>query len=148
MSWRIQTCLLILFNSAGLAWGQVSSGSSLGGDSHIATDPPLHMDAPQATGPSNHLPAEPILPAPPVNSDGRFYASAEYLLWWTKHSPLPPSLITTGPVADNPGSLGDGGVPLTRGSLDQGALSGFRIGLGFRLGDCLGVEGVGFVLPS
>jgi hypothetical protein len=98
---------------------------------------------------SNHLPAEPILPAPPANSDGRFYASAEYLLWWTKHSPLPPSLITTGPVTGTPpASLGNGGVPLTRGSLDEGALSGFRIGLGFWLGGCLGVEASGFVLPS
>jgi hypothetical protein len=146
MSWRIQTCLLILFSSAGVAWGQMSPDASSGEGSHIATDTPIHADAQQPM--SNHLPAEPILPVSPANSDGRFYASAEYLLWWTKHSPLPPSLITTGPVTDIPGSLGSEGVPLTRGSLDEGALSGFRIGLGFWLGGCLGIEAGGFVLPS
>src|ERR1700730_16154263 len=48
-----------------------------------------------------------------ARNGNRFYARAEYLLWWLKDAPLPPSLVTTGPVTDNPGALGHGGIPLT-----------------------------------
>jgi hypothetical protein len=48
-----------------------------------------------------------------------------------------------------PGSLGNGGVPLTRNSLDEGAMSGARFSLGYWLDEeqTLGVEVGGFFLP-
>jgi hypothetical protein len=48
-----------------------------------------------------------------------------------------------------PGALGNGGVPLTPGSLDEGAMSGGRFSLGLWLNDgrSLGVEAGGFFLP-
>jgi hypothetical protein len=94
--------------------------------------------------------AETLFTGLDVSSDGRFYAAAEYLLWWITHNPLPQSLITTGPVSDNPGALGHDGTPLTRPSQDQGGLSGVRVSLGWWLDrqEGLGVEIGGFVLPG
>jgi hypothetical protein len=159
MNRKILACLPIFFIGHTLAWGQVSLDSMRAKSNHapISMGPAVSSNSeksvnasPQQELPaSNPAPMEQVLSAPEANSDARLFASVEYLLWWTKHSPLAPSLITTGDVTGTPpASLGNGGVALTRNSLDEGALSGVRVGLGFWLGGGLGIEAGGFVLPS
>ncbi len=84
----------------------------------------------------------------------RFYASAEYLLWWTKGENLPP-LVTAGSAADlatgaNVGALGLPGTAVLFGGDDvnQQARSGARFMVGYWFGDehLLGIEGGGFFL--
>jgi hypothetical protein len=74
---------------------------------------------------------------------------AEYLLWWFKDAPLPASLVTTGPVSDNPGALGHGGGALTGNRVDTSALSGMRFTAGLWLDSAqtLGLEAGGFLFP-
>jgi hypothetical protein len=81
--------------------------------------------------------------------DDTLWVSGEYLLWWTKNPSLPPSLITTGPVSDNPGALGHGGVPLTGDTVDYHGFSGFRVTGGLLFDDLgnTGLELSGFFLP-
>jgi len=82
----------------------------------------------------------------------RVWASAEYLMWWVKDSPLPYPLVTTGdPTTGNPGALNASGVPfLTRGGANYGTLSGLRVSLGGWLDadGTIGIEGSGFLLPQ
>jgi hypothetical protein len=82
--------------------------------------------------------------------DNRFYASAEYLLWWIRGSPLPP-LVTAGSAADViPGALGLPGTQVLFGgnSVGGGPLSGGRFFVGYWLNDghTLGAEIGGFFL--
>jgi hypothetical protein len=80
------------------------------------------------------------------------YASAEYLLWWVRGSPLPP-LVTTGSVNDPiPGALGQPGTRVLFGgnTVGDGAQSGVRAMIGYWFNDdhTLGVEVGGFTLFS
>jgi hypothetical protein len=72
------------------------------------------------------------------------------LLWWIKTTPLPPSLITTGPVSDIPGALGHGGVALSNNGLSFDPLSGVRLSAGGWLdGDqVLAIDVGGFLLAK
>ncbi|HBI46231.1 MAG TPA: hypothetical protein DDY78_25765 [Planctomycetales bacterium] len=88
---------------------------------------------------------------PPGN---RFYASAEYLLWWTRGENLPP-LVTAGSAGDrasgaNVGAIGLPGTAVLFGGNDvnERARSGGRFMAGWWFGDqhLLGVEGGGFFL--
>jgi hypothetical protein len=84
---------------------------------------------------------------PPGN---KWFGSAEYLLWWTKGSPLPP-LVTAGSAQDAiPGALGQPGTALLFGgnNVIDGARSGGRFTAGYWFGDehCLGLEGSFFFL--
>ncbi len=88
---------------------------------------------------------------PPGN---RFYASAEYLLWWTRGENLPP-LVTVGSAGDlasgaNVGAVGLPGTAVLFGGNDvnERARSGGRFMAGWWFGDehLLGVEGGGFFL--
>jgi hypothetical protein len=86
---------------------------------------------------------------PPGN---RYYASAEYILWWIKGSPLPP-LLTAGSAGDPiPGALGlPGTVVLFGGSrVGDDARSGgrFVVGHWFDEDHTLGIEGSYFFLGS
>jgi hypothetical protein len=79
------------------------------------------------------------------------WGGVEYLLWWIKDGPLPPSLVLTGdPRTANPGALNAGGqvVPGVK-SVDFGALSGVRAWAGCALDSdgTLGFEACGFILP-
>jgi hypothetical protein len=75
----------------------------------------------------------------------RWYASAEYLLWWTKGDRTPP-LVTTGSIgAANPGGFDDPSQRTLFGGNSQfgdRARSGARFGLGFWFTDdhSLGLE--------
>ncbi len=108
--------------------------------------------------------AEPWLPEPPGADDHhgaaasceeewpRFAARADYLLWWFRHTPLPPVLTTADTTDALPGALG---MPTTtvlfpRGSVDEGLHSGARWLAPYRLGaeGGLGVEAGGFFLAS
>jgi hypothetical protein len=78
----------------------------------------------------------------------RFYARAEYLLWWFKE-PRVPVLVTTGP----PESGGILGMPGTQilfggGTVDEETRSGARFTAGYWLDDCqrCGVEGSFFFI--
>jgi hypothetical protein len=86
---------------------------------------------------------------PPGN---RFYASAEYLLWWLRGSPTPP-LVTSGSTADAiPGAIGQPGTHVLFGgnSLGTSARSGLRatVGYWFNEDHTLGVEASGFFLGN
>src|SRR5262249_54127783 len=86
---------------------------------------------------------------PPSN---RYYASAEYILWWIKGSPLPP-LLTAGSAGDPIfGALGlPGTVVLFGGSrVREDSRSGGRFALGhwFDEDHTLGIEGSYFFLGS
>jgi hypothetical protein len=75
----------------------------------------------------------------------RWYASAEYLLWWFKGQPVPP-LVTSGALGDPiPGALGNPGTTVLFGGRDlgNGAHSGGRFMLGYWFFDdhCLGLDG-------
>jgi hypothetical protein len=80
------------------------------------------------------------------------WGGADYLLWWVKGDPLPPSLVLTGPNDnDNPGALNQNGRPILTGrDVDYGALSGVRATVGGWLDSDgqLGIEGSGFLLPQ
>jgi hypothetical protein len=87
--------------------------------------------------------------AEPFGPPGRFYASADYLLWWLKNNPAPP-LVTTGP----PGSFGFLGQPgvvvlFGNGDISDQLHSGGRFTAGCWFDDCLhcwGIEGSYFFL--
>ncbi len=86
----------------------------------------------------------------------RFYVSGEYLLWWTKGSPLPPLLTTTTAVnPNNPSASGAIGLPNTQvlvgdQSAAGGPRSGGRLMMGYWLGEDrrFGFEMGGFVLQT
>jgi hypothetical protein len=85
---------------------------------------------------------------------GRFWGSAEYLLWWMKGAPLPP-LVTTSPAgtaASQAGVLGAAGTAVLFGGSDvnSGVRSGGRFALGYWLDDCqrIGVEVDFFMLET
>ncbi len=66
---------------------------------------------------------------------GRFWASAEYLLWWARDDHVPP-LVTASPTA-SAGVLGaPGTVVLYGGSVDENPFSGGRFALGFWADNC------------
>jgi len=66
---------------------------------------------------------------------GRFWVSAEALLWWTRNAPLP-VLATTGPPSSL-GILGQGGRPLFGPTnADFNDRWGWRVNAGFWLDDC------------
>lgn len=78
----------------------------------------------------------------------RFYASGEYLLWWTKAPRFPP-LATTSPPA-SAGILGQPGTRVLFGgsTVDQDARSGGRFTAGYWLDSCqqCAIEGSFFFL--
>ncbi len=79
----------------------------------------------------------------------RVWAEADYLLWWIKSGPLPPPILTTGPLTS-------GGVPNTEGTsvllgsnaINYEALNGGRFAVGSWLGarGIFGFEAGGFYL--
>ena len=84
----------------------------------------------------------------------RFYASAEYLLWWTKGERVPP-LVTAGSAGDlaagaNVGAVGLPGTMVLFGGddINDRVRSGARFMAGYWFGDqrLLGIEGGGFFL--
>lgn len=92
----------------------------------------------------------PTLSGEPCGPDGRFWASAELLLWWVKDAPLP-ALATTGPAT----SFGIPGQPGVRplvgpGTTDFNERWGGRFTAGMWLDCCRtkGIEGGYFFLPQ
>jgi hypothetical protein len=83
-------------------------------------------------------------PEDPFGCRELFWAQADYLMWWTRNSHLPP-LVTTGSPADsNPGALGQPGTSvLFGGSVNSEPYSGgrFSAGLWFNSDHSLGIEG-------
>jgi len=85
---------------------------------------------------------------PPPAVPCRFYASAEYLLWWTRPANLPP-LVTTGTTASQ-GILGQPGTAVLFGgsAVDFGGQSGGRFTAGYWLNcdETVAVQGSLFFL--
>jgi hypothetical protein len=85
---------------------------------------------------------------------GRWYASAEYLLWWFKASPLPAPLLTTtaNPSATPTAAFNDPDTTVLLGNqnLGTGAHQGARVTAGLWLDDRrqIAVEGSYFVTAS
>jgi hypothetical protein len=83
---------------------------------------------------------------------GQLWGSVEYLLWWTKGSPLPPLLTTAPPGAppDTAGTLGTPGTAIVLGDefVNAGVRSGGRFSLGgwFNADRTTGVEASFFIL--
>lgn len=81
----------------------------------------------------------------------RFYMSGEFLLWWTKGSPLPP-LVTTGSIANggNAGALGNPDTRVLFGDDDVAdqLRTGARFMMGYWFDDCRrwGIDGGFFFL--
>jgi len=120
------------------------------------------------------LPAEPAAPSPFVhpNLQGqpavdcspavdcyqaddrcapRFWASAEYLLWWIKPQDSPLPLATTGSTGDlNPGAIGQPNTVIIFGAdnLNYNAFSGLRLSAGYWLNNSstFGIEASYFLL--
>lgn len=89
-----------------------------------------------------------------IGPEGCYWASAEYLLWWTKDGPLPTALATTS-TTPGPGSFGAIGQPGTsvvigNSSFDYGTLSGARFELGGWLNErhTLGIDAALFFLKQ
>jgi hypothetical protein len=147
MKTTLVTAVTAWLAGAGLAFGQYGAFPPAG-EAPPDSAKPLVLPAtdprtgPAACGQAGCCPTSDV-------DNSTIYGSVDYLLWWIKGSPLPASLITTGPVSDNPGALGHGGVPLTGSTQDYGIVSGFRATTGFWLGDGhdLAFEVTGFVLP-
>lgn len=79
------------------------------------------------------------LAAAQTDADGpRFSTSAEYLLWWTKHSPAPPPLLSTGRLGD-----ADFSVVLGGRDYDTSPYQGARFTVGYRLTADWALEGIG-----
>lgn len=129
---------------AGLAFGQYGTFPPAG-DAPPGDAKPLVLPT---TAPGTGPACQPGC-ASAAADDSTIYGSVDYLFWWLKGSPLPAALVTTGPVSDNPGALGHGGVPLTGSTQDFGVVSGVRATAGFWLADGhdLAVEVSGFVVP-
>src|SRR5438552_18864506 len=109
---------------------------------------PLQFMTPPATATNPGMPSDPCVcpgpdclvggccpkcPGPP----GRFWATAEYLLWWMKNDHIPP-LVTTGPATFPVGFLGNPGTVTLIGNndLDKGTFSGGRFSAGYWFDDC------------
>jgi hypothetical protein len=99
----------------GSPWGAYTAGAAVPSAEFVSSTP--------------HLPG----PAEPPSSC--FYASAEYLLWWTQGQRVPP-LVTTG-TADSQGILGIPGTTVLSGgdTVGTGVRSGGRFTLGFWMDD-------------
>jgi Putative beta barrel porin-7 (BBP7) len=123
-----------------------------------AAPPPPEAWGTYTLGPPPGTPAGPPgHDATPLTNDlfgadlPRFYARAEYLMWWFKESRLPP-LVTTGPNDPNtqPGFLGSPGTVVLFGGSNAGG--DLRSGARFTAGawcddDCqMGVEVSGFFI--
>lgn len=79
--------------------------------------------------------------SPPA--DARFYTSAEYLMWWIKDAPAPPTLLSTGEFGTPAFSTILGGR-----SYDPGPQPGGRFTAGYQLSKAWAVEGTGFFLTT
>lgn len=92
-----------------------------------------------------------VICEPPFCYPGRFYASAEYLLWWAKGDKLPP-LITTGTpgTLSTTAALGQPGTVVLFGDekVDDEVRSGFRTTAGYWLNpeQTVGLEATFFYL--
>ncbi len=112
---------------------------------------PALPPSPAGSGAGANCPtAPPCLPADcPVKPGPCFWLTADYLLWWTRSSHLPPLLTTGSPLDALPGA---GGQPNTRvvigGSPDFPVQSGLRVGTGVWLTDdpSLGIDAGFFFL--
>jgi hypothetical protein len=85
----------------------------------------------------------------PCGPPGKYWASAEYLLWWTRDDHLPP-LVTTA-LPPGTGALGNPGTAiLLGGDVDYGPRSGARLTAGMWLddGQAFGLEASTFCLLS
>lgn len=73
----------------------------------------------------------------PRPGPARYWASAEYLAWWTQN-PNVPVLATTTIVPGQDGFIGQSGTIPVLGGTDTGSnpISGFRLGLGWWFNDC------------
>jgi hypothetical protein len=102
---------------------------------HPPAPPPAHQESEQLASPSH------------------VWFGADYLLWWTKQSPFPAPLLTTGPAtAAIPGGLTQPGTQVLFGgtSVDYGMANGARANFGFWCDTDRhwGVDATGFFLEK
>jgi hypothetical protein len=99
-------------------------------------DPPVFPTDPLLAQSS---PSESVSPATPLG----YWARAEFLSWWSKGTPVPIPLVTTGDPNNNPGAQ------LLNTNINFRSQSGMRFTLGgwFDCHDNFGIEGTVFSLP-
>jgi hypothetical protein len=93
----------------------------------------------------------PQVPAPCPQPSDRFWADAEYLLWFTKNSEIPPLFTTGSPFDAPPAALGRPGTAVLFGpDVDQGVRPGGRFSTGYWFDDChrFGLDGSFFFLAQ
>jgi hypothetical protein len=123
-----------LVTSSGLGAAPRTVQASWSPGTWTQAPPPAPTPAPDAFTPApledQSLPFPDVAPLP-----YRFYASAEYLLWWLKGEHIPP-LVTAGSASDLvPGALGQPGTAVLFGdtSINSGVRSGGRFRVGYWL---------------
>jgi hypothetical protein len=167
MSKRILCSLIISFAGATVALAQAPVKSPYG---ILIGEPGAAVTNQQAPAP---VPDEKVQPNPPsaaildghgapcigdacaparqvCGPAGRVWASAEYLLWWTKGDRLPPLATTGSAAAQLPGTIGAPGTTTLFGDNagNSGPVSGGRFTVGFWLncGQTKGIEASYFFL--
>ena len=92
-------------------------------------------------------PAEPVVDCPAAPPPA-LWGETDFLTWWIKSGHTPP-LVSAGPAGSG-GILGQGGVPLFGGSVDDEPHYGglFRLGYWFDFAQTVGVEGDYFFLAT
>jgi len=109
---------------------------------------PLYSNGQMIDGGSGYLPGWETVGG--MFTSNRFYADADYLLWWTKGSTAPVLLTTGSALSPTGGNLGDPTTQVLVSGDDTlgGQRSGGRFRMGWWCDDChdLGIEAGGFFL--
>jgi hypothetical protein len=96
---------------------------------------------PPPTAPAAEVPLVPLAGPPVVTADaadgGRFWVSADILLWFARNDPLPP--LVTGTILAGTGPMAAVTVPTTKTLFGQGRVNG-ELRPGFRIGFGIGLD--------
>jgi hypothetical protein len=150
MKWTFHSGVALLLVGSGLAQAQNPAPTAGAVDTRpVAAMPPASSES-YGTYPPTVLNEGCGSCGEGIGSFGpRFWGSAEYVLWWTKRTPFPVPLVTTGdPTNIHVGEIGQADTAVLVGDRDYGfgATSGAQLDLGIWLNSehTFGVEARGF----
>jgi hypothetical protein len=146
MAIRLFACLFVFLAGGGLVLGQEAKSPPQG--------PEWMSGLPEPASPTGSCCEAPAACDCICGPPGRFWARGEYLLWWTKSSPVPP-LVTTSPPGTPATEAGVLGLPTTTvlfggSDVSENPRSGGRLTLGYWVDEAqtLGIEGRFFGLED